>query len=406
MNIPEINNQSEPKIKKVFGLEKNIFFLGLTSFFNDFSNEIILSSFPAFFTSVLRSGAASLGLVEGVADGASNFLKIYSGRLSDKLAKRRRFIFIGYGLSVIVRPFYVFMGNVYGVLGLRVLDRVGKGVREAPRDVIISVSSPAHEMGRSFGYHRAMDTFGGILGPLTAFVILRYWPNNWALLFMTAFLLGVIAFVTIFFVKEVVTARDSSGQKLLSFKNFWNISTTFKIYLASIFILSVGSLPSAVLLLKTTSVGLMIASIPLFYMLYSISYSGFSYTAGKMSDRIGVSRVLAYGYVILIISYIAIASSHSPLALATSFVIMGLFSACTDATQRSFIAHTVPEYERGSAYGLYNAAVGFGSMVAGIAGGYVWQNYGSSTALLGAGVVVLIGLVFFYLSSRSVRKSI
>lgn len=392
--------------KKIFGLERNIFILGLTSFFNDFSNEIILSSFPAFFTSVLKSGAASLGLVEGIADGASNILKIYSGRLSDKLAKRRAFIFLGYGLSVAVRPFYILASSVSGVLGLRILDRVGKGVREAPRDVIISVSSPQNEMGRSFGYHRTMDTIGGILGPFVAYIILTRWPNNWTLLFMTAFILGIASFVTIFFVREVVTARNEQGNRIFSMNNFSRSSLAFKYYLLAIFILSIGSLPSAVLLLKTTSIGLLITSVPLFYMLYSLSYSSFSYFAGKTSDRIGVSRVLAYGYVILIISYFAIAMSSSALSLAISFIIMGIFSACTDATQRSFIAHTVPEYDRGSAYGLYNASIGFGSMIAGIVGGYVWQTYGSNVSLFGAQIVIVIGLIFFYLSSRSVRKNI
>jgi MFS family permease len=224
--------------KKIFGLEKNIFILGLTSFFNDFSNEIILSSFPAFFTSVLKSGAASLGLVEGIADGASNILKIYSGRLSDKLAKRRPFIFLGYGLSVAVRPFYILASSVSGVLGLRILDRVGKGVREAPRDVIISVSSPENEMGRSFGYHRTMDTIGGILGPLVAYIILTRAPNNWTLLFMTAFVLGIISFVTIFFVKEVVTMKNEHGAKIFNLNNFSRSSLAFKYYLIAIFVLS------------------------------------------------------------------------------------------------------------------------------------------------------------------------
>jgi MFS family permease len=253
----------QEKNKKIFGLEKNIFVLGLTSFFNDFSNEIILSSFPAFFTSVLKSGAASLGLVEGIADGVSNILKIYSGRLSDKLAKRRLFIFLGYGLSVAVRPFYIFVSSVSGVLGLRMLDRVGKGVREAPRDVIISVSSPENELGRSFGYHRTMDTIGGILGPLVAYVILTKWPNNWNLLFMTAFFLGIASFVTIFFVKEVFTAKNPEGGKIFSLNNFSKSSIGFRYYLIAIFVLSVGSLPSAVLLLKTTSIGL-VFSYPFF----------------------------------------------------------------------------------------------------------------------------------------------
>src|ERR1044072_6282166 len=161
---------TETPRRKILGLDRNIFMLGLTSFFNDFSNEMILSAFPAFFSSVLKTGAASLGLVEGIADGASNLLKIYSGGLSDRIQKRRIFMFLGYGLSVLIRPFYMIAGTVAPVLGLRVLDRVGKGVREAPRDVIISASAAEGEIGRSFGYHRAMDTAGAILGTFGAFV--------------------------------------------------------------------------------------------------------------------------------------------------------------------------------------------------------------------------------------------
>ena len=386
--------------RKIFGLNRNIFTLGLTSFFNDFSNEMILSAFPAFFTSVLKSGDASLGLVVGIADGAANFLKIYSGNLSDKLHKRRIFIFIGYALSVAIRPFYMFMGSIGGVLGLRVLDRIGKGVREAPRDVIISVSSKEDEIGRSFGYHRAMDTAGGILGPLAAYIILRNMPGQWGFFFMITFIVGLISVATIFFVKDVVTATSPNGRKVFSWKTFFSFSRSFKLYLIAIFILSMGSLPTAVLLLKTTSVGLLIASIPLFYMIYSISYTATSYGAGKLSDSIGISRVLVFGYVILIISYVGMALANSPLTLGLFFAIMGVFSSCTDATQRSYVAHSVPEYERGTAYGLFNSAIGFGAMISGIVGGIIWQHISAEFALLTAGAVVLIGLIVFWISRR------
>lgn len=389
-----------PKPRTLFGLNRNIFILGLTSFFNDFSNEMILSAFPAFFTSVLKAGAASLGLVEGIADGASNILKIYSGQLSDKLKRRRIFIFIGYGMSVVIRPFYMVMGSVAGVLGLRVIDRIGKGVREAPRDVIISVSAKEGEMGRSFGYHRAMDTAGGILGPLVAYLILSKWPGGFNIIFMSAFVIGLIAVATIFFVKDVVIARDGEGVRIFSLKTFRTFSPRFKWYLLAIFIFSIGSLPSALLLLQTTNIGLLIASIPLYYMIYSISFTFFSYGAGKLSDKIGTSRVLAFGYAILALSYIALMTASTPLLLGFAFAVMGLFSACTDSTQRAFVAKTTPEYERGTAYGMYNAIVGFGIMISGIVGGILWQNWGPTNALFMAEIVVIVGLIVFYISTK------
>lgn len=393
-------------MNKIFGLNKNIFTLGLTSFFNDFSNQMILSAFPAFFTSVLKAGAASLGIVEGLADGISNMLKIYSGNLSDRINRRLVFIFTGYSMSVFIRPLYMVLAvfsGIWGVLALRIIDRMGKGIREAPRDVIISISATNGDTGRSFGYHKAMDTAGGILGPIAAFFLLQYWPENWNMFFIVTFIVGLLAIVTIFFVKDVVTARSENGSRLFSLRSLNLLPESFKYYLLAVFILSVGSLPVAVLLLKTTSIGLLIASIPLFYMVYNISSTAFSFHAGKLSDVIGTGRVIILGYLILIISYLGMMWAYSPVTLGLFFALMGIFSACTDATQRAHVAKNIPEHERGTAYGLLNGVVGFGAMVAGVMGGILWQYYGESYALVFASVAVVIGLMIFWWS-RHIRR--
>ncbi len=392
-------HQNHPS-KKILGLNRNIFTLGLTSFFNDFSNEMILSAFPAFFTSVLKSGAASLGLVEGIADGAANFLKIYSGRLSDKIQKRKIFILIGYGLSVIIRPFYILTGSVSAVLGLRVIDRVGKGLREPPRDVIISASVPREEIGRSFGYHRALDRAGGILGPLAAYLILSKWEGGFNIIFITAFLLGLISVATIFFVTDIVGTKTNDGSRLLSWKTVNSLPKSFKYYLLAVFLLSVGSMPIAVLLLKTTSIGLVIASIPLFYMVYSISYSGFSYISGKLSDEKGSTRILLFGYLALIAAYIGIANANSAYLLVLSFVVLGIFSATTDSAQRAHTSKVVDLHLRGTAFGFLNAAIGFGAMFSGIVGGYVWQMYSPVLAMTLASMIVFMGLIIMSVSKR------
>ena len=389
--------------KKIFGLNKNIFNLGLISFFNDFSNEMILASFPAFFTSVLKSGAASLGLVEGIADGMANFLKIYSGNLSDRIQKHKIFILLGYGLSVVTRPFYIFTGSVGAVLGLRAVDRIGKGLREPPRDVLISASVPREEIGRSFGYHRALDRAGGILGPLAAYLILSRWEGGFNIIFISAFLLGIIAVAMIFFVTDIVATKNENGRRLLSLSTIKSLPKSFHYYLVAIFLLSIGSLPVAVLLLKTTSIGLVIASIPLFYMVYSISYSGFSYMSGKLSDTKGSSRIMLFGYMALIASYIGIVYANSAWLLALSFVVLGIFSATTDSAQRAHTSKVVELPLRGTAFGLLNASIGFGAMFSGIVGGYVWQNYSPSTALTIASLIVVCGLIILKISIRFKR---
>jgi MFS family permease len=228
---------------RILGLPRNVFFLGLTSFFNDFSSEMVASVFPAFFISVLKAGAESLGLVEGVAEAASNLIKVYSGRWSDRIEKRKVFAIVGYMLSVFTRPFYVFAGSVGAVIGLRLMDRIGKGLRDPPRDALISLSTPKEEIGRSFGYHRAMDTLGAIVGPLVAYIVLSYNPAAFNSVFIIAFVVGLAAIASLWLVRDI--RQTLAVRRVEAPAGF---SRRVYGYFVSIFILSVGTLPMAVLL--------------------------------------------------------------------------------------------------------------------------------------------------------------
>lgn len=385
-------------MKKIFGLEKNVFLLGLVSFFNDLSSEMVLSIFPAFFITVLKTGAASLGLMEGIADGVANIIKIYAGALSDRIQKRKIFIFAGYSLSVLVRPFYILMTTVLGVTTLRVIDRVGKGLREGPRDAIISLSVPKEELGKSFGYHRAMDTAGALIGPFIAYLILKAHPLAFNTVFLTAFFTGLLAIAAIFFVSDVVGVW---GGKKISFSSISKYDRKFKIYLLALFVLSIGSLPVAVMLLKTKNIGLTLASIPLFYMLYNFSYIIFSVIGGKLSDKIGAYKVLLIGYFILIIGYVFFGFSNSVVTLVIAFLVLGLFPAFNDGVARTYAANITEGQDRAGAYGLMNAATGFGLLFAGILGGYTWQHFGITTALVAASAFIFIGaLILLSVNSR------
>jgi MFS family permease len=389
--------KEEKAQKRVFGLPKNIFFLGITSFFNDLSSEMVFSVFPAFFTSILHAGATSIGFVDGVAEGFSNLFKIYSGNLSDKFQKRKPFVVFGYVLAVLTRPFYIFANTVFAALGLRVIDRIGKGLRDAPRDAIVSFSTPKEEIGRSFGFHRAMDKAGSILGPLVAYLILRFYPMNFNAVFLTAFAVGIFTILSLIFISDVII--NSKNTKISLFSSFKNLSWQFKFFILSVFVLSIGSLPVVVILLKTQSIGLVIADIPLFYMIYNLSYTGFSMLAGKMGDRFGTRRIIFIGYTILLISYFFLNLAESPWILALSFLLLGLFPALTDGSQRSFASQISNDEVRGSALGLLDASVGLGVLVAGIGGGFLWQSYGSTTAFVISSLVIVFGLMLFGISS-------
>ncbi len=368
---------------------KNVFLLGITSFFNDFSSEMVLSVFPAFFVSVLKAGASSIGLVEGLADGASNIIKIYSGRLSDRLHKRKPFIVAGYSLSVFTRPVYLLISSVGGVVGLRFVDRIGKGLRDGPRDAIISLSTPPEQIGQAFGYHRMWDTFGAIAGPFTAYLILRAYPGGFHYVFLTAFFIGILAIISLLFVKDVIDGIKKNNITIASVSLY---SLQFKRYLVALFFLSLGNLPLAVLLLKTQSLGMALATIPLFYMIYNLSYAGFSLTAGRMSDRIGAKIVIVVGYMILLVSYALLGVAENTFFLVSAFLVLGLFPALTDGIQRAFASELSSEENRAGALGLVNAITGFGLLFSGITGGYIWQYFGTTYAFVIAGLFVLFGI--------------
>lgn len=382
--------------EKFFGLPRNIFLLGLTSLFNDFSSEMVFSIFPAFFIAVLHAGAASLGLVDGVAEATSNLFKIYSGSLSDRLGRRKPLVVSGYALSVATRPFYILVSTVGGVLGLRVVDRLGKGLRTAPRDAIISLSSEKNELGRSFGFHRAMDTMGAILGPLVAYLILRTFPLHFNYVFLTAFGVGLLTLLTLVFISDVATQGGAQRVQLLA--SFKELSSRFKLFLLAVFVLSAGSLPVAVVLLKTASLGLAVADIPLFFAVYSISYAIFSIPAGRLSDHVGARVIIFVGYLVLIGSYAVLNFANGAWTLAIAFLMFGLFPALTDGVQRSLAAKLTSETVRGGGLGWLNASVGFGALLAGIAGGYLWQTFSPTIAFLTAGIVVVFGLALLLVS--------
>jgi MFS family permease len=389
--------------KRIFGLEKNVFFLGVTSFFNDMSSEMVLSVLPAFFVSVLKTGAGALGLVEGAADAAANILKIYSGKRSDKMAQRKIFAVVGYAISVSTRPFYAFAGSVFDVGFLRVTDRMGKGLRDSPRDALISLSVDKSEVGWSFGYHRAMDTLGGVLGPLVAYLILSAYPGAFSSVFMVSFVIGVLAVLSLFWVKEVNGIFSAAGRER---HTSGRISPRVRDYIISLFILSIGVLPVAVILFKSLEIGFDVTTIPLFYMVYTLSYSAFSWPAGRMIDVIGSGRVIVMGYLMLIVCYTLLSVTASMELLIAGLLVLGIFSAFTDGAQRAHISKHVGENHRGYAFGYLHAAMGFGALAAGVLGGYLWENAGSDVALTVAVCITCAGLVAFMYSLRNHHREI
>lgn len=381
--------------KRIFGLRPNVFWLGLVSLINDFSSEMIYSVMPAFLTVALGAPPVVVGLIEGFADALASILKIYFGWFSDKIRKRKILAVSGYTLSVSTRWFLALVGSFWQVFILRSIDRIGKGLRDSPRDALLSESVEAKELGKSFGYHRAMDNIGATLGPLSAVLILPIIMNDYRLLFKIGFVIGILAILTFVFVKDVKTEKPSDEPYPAFSFSLKNYSHNFRVYLTAVFVFGLGFMPLALMLLKSQEIGLNGYAVPLMYFVYNLSFVLFAIPAGKLADRIGDRKVLAGGFLAAIIGYAELLLFSNVIGVITGFVILGIYAAMTDGVGRAFAVKLVPPTKLATGQGFLNAAVGISSLLAGLIGGLIWTKFGSDYAI-GYGIIMMvIGLLTF-----------
>ena len=381
--------------KKIIGLRPNVFFLGLVSMLNDFSAEMIYSVMPAFLTVVLGAPPVFVGFIEGFADALASVLKIYFGWFSDKIGKRKILAVFGYLLSVSTRWFLALVGSFWQVFILRSIDRVGKGLRDSPRDALISESVEPRELGKSFGYHRAMDTIGATLGPLFAVFLLPIILNDYRLLFKIAFVFGTLSVLTFIFVRDVKVKKESAEPHPPFSFSLKEYSHQFKVYLAAVFVFGLGVMPVALLLLKSKEVGINGFSIPFMYFVYNLSFVLFAIPAGKLADKIGDKKVIAGGFLAGIFSYLNLAFFSTLPSVILGFITFGIYSAMTDGVERAFASKLVSASKLASGQGFLNSAIGISSLLAGLIGGGIWTAYGSKLALIYGAIMMIVGLLTF-----------
>jgi len=381
---------------KILGLVPNVFLLGLVSLFNDLSAEMIYAVMPAFLVGVLGAPPLVLGLIEGVADAVASVFKIVSGWFSDRVRRRKVISVSGYGLSILTRLGLTFVANFFQVFLIRVLDRVGKGVRESPRDALLVESVERQDVGRSFGYLRAMDQVGGILGPAAALILLPVIAYDYRLLFLIGFLVGIFVLVSFIFVREPKKSvvPDGAPRPPLSF-SLKAFNKPFKHFIASIFIFGLGAMPISLMLLKAQATGRDGLNIPLMYLIYSVAFAIAAVPFGKLSDRIGERKVMAAGFFLAIIAYLILGRSSSLGFIILGFVIFGLYSAMTDGVGRAIASKLVEPRQLASGEGFLGATLGFASLLAGLAGGLIWTSYGANSAFIYGAIMMTVGLILF-----------
>lgn len=394
MNNDTISTPAAAKTH-LFGLPKNIFFLGVTSFFTDISSEMIYPLIPIFLTSILGAPVAIVGLIEGIAESTASVLKVFSGWLSDRVSQRKKLTVFGYGLSACSKPIFVFAFSWWYVLVARFADRVGKGIRTAPRDALIADAGEKDKYGISFGFHRGMDTLGAAIGPLLAFALFPLFNHNYRIFFLLSVIPAVIGVcILAFFVKE--KARILKNEKVkLSLKPF---DKKFKLFLLIVLIFTLGNSSDVFLLLRAQNVGIATGFIPLVYFLFNIVYAMTSPPVGQLSDKIGRKEVIVVGYSIFAMVYFGFAVVQSAFMVWILFAVYGLYYAFTESILKAFTADMVPSELRGTAYGFLNLVLGIALFPASLVAGILWDRisprapfyYGSIMAC----VAVLLFVVF------------
>lgn len=384
------------KNKGPFGVSRNVFVLGLVSFFQDISSEMIYPLLPLFLATVVRADKAIIGLIEGVAESTASVSKVFSGFLSDRLGKRKSLTFWGYLLSVITRPFLYLSTSWAHVLGIRFADRLGKGIRTAPRDALIADVSEDGRRGRSYGFHRAMDSLGAVVGPLMAVLLLPLLGGSYRKVFLVAVIPGILALFLFRFVKErKVRAGRRAELPRLSFKGF---DRRLKLLILVIALFSIGNSSDVFLILRARGLGIAVGLVLVIYTLFNLVYSLFSVPAGILSDRIGRKTVLILGYVIFGLVYLGFALATSAGFAWPLFIFYGLYRGITDTVERAFVADLAPPLKRGTALGAYHTMVGLVLLPASIIGGLLWDKigppatffYGAITALSAALLLLLL----------------
>lgn len=376
--------------KKIIGLERNVFFTGLVSFFMDFSSKMIYPLVPIFLSSVLGVNKSVIGLIEGIAESTASLLKVFSGWFSDRIGKRKIFMIAGYGISTLSRPIIALSALWGHVLVFRFIDRFGKGIRGAPRDAIIAESTPMKNLGRSFGFHRGMDTLGAVAGPAVAFILLSFFTGNYRLVFWLSIIPGMIAvMVIVFFIRErgqvkVPENRDSNPRLLSDSPEARTLGPStprsfdwrFKAFVAIATLFAIGNSSDVFLILKATDTGIKETQIPILYLCFNLVYALTSVPAGILSDRIGRKRIMLAGFILFGFIYWGFANASEQKHIWGLFLLYGVFMGLTEGIQKAYLGTIIPEKFRATGYGIFNTFTGLALFPASVAGGWLWDKYG------------------------------
>lgn len=381
---------------------KNVLYMGLVSFFTDISTEMVTSVLPLYIIKDLDLSRTILGAIEGSGEFVNYIFRIPSGYISDKIGKRKILIIIGYGVSTISKPFFIFVTSFLDTIIVRISDRIGKGIRTAPRDALIADSIDQSISGKAFGIHRTLDQIGAIIGPLFAFLILELFQNI-QYIFLLSIIPGIISlFILIYFVKDKLYTNSKKGLTNITFFSNLQIlfieNKTFVYIIVILGIFSLGAFNYSFVLLKSSDLGVEQSFIPIIYTIINITHTIIGIPSGILSDRIGKERVLIIGFLLFIIStiFMYFSDKNNIIYVISIPLIYGLYVGISETIQRALISKYVSQQNRGTAFGFYGLIVGVCLLIGNITFGFLWDNYDINIALLYSISLSTLAIIFMF----------
>jgi MFS family permease len=386
----------------------NVVFIGLISFFTDISTEMVYPLIPLYLVSVFGATPALIGIIEGIAESLASLLKVYSGYLTDRFQKKKAIAFSGYACGVIYKIALIFAGSWIGVLGARVIDRIGKGIRTAPRDVLVAESIDKDNMGKAFGLHKALDMFGAGLGILITYFIIRNSSGNYDYkrLFALSIIPAVLGLCMFIFVKQKKQITEIKKREPF-WKNINRIDSQLRLYLLVVFIFTLGHSSNAFFVLKAKSLGFDDANVILLFFVYHAVAALFSMPIGKLSDKIGRKKLLVPGYIAFALCYFGFAFSNNMFGLYAVFGLFGIYTAMIAGVERAFVAEIAPPELKGTMLGFHSTIAGIALLPASIIAGLLWNKFGSTIPFIfGASMSIISAiLLLMFMKGGNVNRN-
>lgn len=378
-------------------LPHEVYVLGTVSLFTDIASEMVYPLLPLFLTGVLGASTTVVGLIEGIAEATSSLFKVIGGRVSDRMAARKPLILLGYGFPALLRPVLALAMAPWQVLTYRFLDRVGKGLRTAPRDALIAEVANQDSYGRAYGLHRAMDSLGATLGPLLAFLLLPLLDFR-GVFWVSAIPAILATLVILFFLKEKRgRARPLPPLRLSAF------SPQYRWFLLVTGVATLGLSSNAFLILRLNDLGLGAAQATLVYTVYNLLYALIAYPLGSLADRVGARSLVLLGFAAYALVYLGFGLSFAAWQGIVLFLLYALYSAAFEGSSRAYLAQIIPPTEKASAIGLYHTLVGLLLLPASALFGFLWHQFGASTAFFTGAAFALLALILLLLDPTQER---